>query len=72
MPYLCGPAHRLPGAFLQRRLLASQSNHSVSTLVDDYHARHEVEFMETVLIDSFKFRGEREGPPAFTGLEEDS
>lgn len=39
--------------------LASQSNRSTSSLVEDYHARHEVEFMETELIDSFKFPGER-------------
>ncbi len=38
---------------------ASQSNRSASSLVEDYHAQHEVEFMATELIDSFKFRGER-------------
>lgn len=38
--------------------LTSQSNRSASTLVEDYHARYEVEFMATKLIDSFKFLGE--------------
>ncbi len=37
---------------------ASQSNHSASNLVADYHARHEIEFMSTELIDSCKFLGE--------------
>lgn len=39
--------------------LASQSNHDISTLVEDYHARHEAGFMATELIDSFKFHGEQ-------------
>lgn len=39
--------------------LASQPNRKVSTLVDNYHSRHNVEFMETELIDSFRFLGER-------------
>jgi Fe-S-cluster containining protein len=39
--------------------LASQSNRSASILVEDYHARYEVEFMATELIDSFTFLGER-------------
>lgn len=38
--------------------LASRPNHNAANLVEDYHARHDVEFMETELIDSFKFSGE--------------
>ncbi len=38
--------------------LESQSNSDVSNLVGDYHSRHEAAFMETELIDSFRFLGE--------------
>jgi len=38
--------------------LASQSNRDVSNLVGEYHSRHEALFMETELIDSFRFSGE--------------
>jgi Fe-S-cluster containining protein len=39
--------------------LESQSNSEVTTLVDDYHARHEAAFMETELMDSVMFSGEQ-------------
>lgn len=38
--------------------LASQSNREAANLVADYHSRHESAFMETELIDSFRFSGE--------------
>ncbi len=44
--------------FCKDESLASQSNRNASNLVEDYHSRHEAEFMETELIDSFRFSGE--------------
>ncbi len=38
--------------------LQSQSNREISELVGDYHSRHEAVFLETELIDSFRFSGE--------------
>lgn len=38
--------------------LASQANREAVNLVADYHSRHEAAFMETELIDSFRFSGE--------------
>ena len=38
--------------------LESQPNREVSNLVEDYHSRHDAMFLETELIDSFRFLGE--------------
>jgi Fe-S-cluster containining protein len=38
--------------------LASQPNHEAVSLVADYHSCHEADFMNSELIDSFKFHGE--------------
>jgi Fe-S-cluster containining protein len=45
--------------FCQDDSLASRSNRDVSNLVGEYHSRHEAAFLQTELIDSFRFPGER-------------
>ncbi|MDA0748445.1 MAG: YkgJ family cysteine cluster protein [bacterium] len=45
--------------FCKNDSMESQSNREVSNLEGDYHSQHEAAFMETELIDSFKFSGEQ-------------
>lgn len=44
--------------FCRDDTLESQPNREASDLVDDYHSRHEAAFLDTELIDSFRFLGE--------------
>ncbi|HIJ90621.1 MAG: YkgJ family cysteine cluster protein [Desulfobulbaceae bacterium] len=44
--------------FCKENSLESQPNPEIVHLVAEYHSRHEAAFMETELIDSFRFLGE--------------
>ena len=44
--------------FCKDDTLESQSNREASDRVDDYHSRHEAAFLDTELIDSFRFMGQ--------------
>ena len=45
--------------FCKEGSLESQSNREISSLVGEYHSRHEAAFMATELIDSCRFLGEQ-------------